>query len=912
MAHQDNFDWDDFCANADMELEPFTVPPADEPAPGQGDADVLDWAQVASLDAVIHTPLFSSPTAEPFDLDNHPPVHTTPLEENITVKDLDAQMKLLKQMLEEHMRDINEVKAEVEKSTKTVNGLAVMNGNAIAINEQNALRVDNLKAVYDEFVPWSLALHQSIQRVARSSGFVVSVNAEPKWQASMIWPRLVFFPMPDPTPDQLPRLENYLFDRYMHTLLRIFVLLSLVLLPALLPLNILGGKNEAEGVKGLDRLSISNVSALHTGQYWIHLLAAVFVAGSVCLILQAELQSYSRLSKATGVESPGSSILLVSTSNKQLTARSIQRHFNGVFGGVCSININHDFRLLAAQIRHRDEFIEKLEAAETELIRKANCTKRTLNQPSARNLTLPSWTLLWRRYLLPVDRPTMRLSALRWKGLPLTPFFGEKVDTIYHCRSSIVKCCIDIERDQLQPYKYPLLNSAFVYFNRPISDPLSILALIAKSPSFWTIKQGTTKKDIIWSNLPISWQEQCARTVVFYFLFIVLVLGSIPSAIVTGAFSQITYLTSLIPGLELVDSLPSWLLATIQGVLPPLMLALWTAFIPMAIRLLVDLQGLHSRQDVEKSVQIYYFIFLFFHVFLVVSLSASITTVIANLLDEGVSMPVVLAQNLPRASNYFFSYFILQASSTITRTLLQGEEVLNMLLSYVLDRTARQKWMRNESLHLKKWGTFVPVYTNLACIGLIYSAIAPLILLFGTIIFGSLWLLYRSYPPRLSDTALAGRGQFYPIAIHQLFIGLYFMELCLGGLFVLARSPDGKPACIAQAITMAFVVFLTLIFHCTIGYRGRLSWKSIAMMCGSKVLKYKEDKSGKEQETATIEYEDSVSMSRCIIWVPKDSLGIAENEGYHSRKENKRLVLSTKGAFFDRHGKIVLSGGLPK
>lgn len=173
------------------------------------------------------------------------------------------------------------------------------------------------------------------------------LNAKPKWQPCMAWLRLVFFPMPDPTPDQLCRLENYLFDRYMHTLLRIFVLLALALLPALLPVDILGGKNEAEGVKGLDRLSISNVSASHTSQYWIHLLAAVFVAGSVCLVLRAELQSYSRFNKARMVESPGSSILLVSASDKPLTAKSIQRHFSSVFGGVCSINLNRDFRLLA-------------------------------------------------------------------------------------------------------------------------------------------------------------------------------------------------------------------------------------------------------------------------------------------------------------------------------------------------------------------------------------------------------------------------------------------------------------------------------------------------------------------------------------------------------------------------------------
>lgn len=204
-------------------------------------------------------------------------------------------------------------------------------------------------------------------------------------------------------------------------------------------------------------------------------------------------------------------------------------------------------------------------------------------------------------------------------------------------------------------------------------------------------------------------------------------------------------------------------------------------------------------------------------------------------------------------------------------------------------------------------------------LGVIYSVIAPLILLFSTIIFGSLWILYRSYPPKLSDSILNGRGQFYPTAIHQLFIGVYFMELCLGGLFVLVRSPDGKSACTAQALTIAIVGFFTVIFHSTIDYRGRLRWKSIAM-CGSKVFSCEKEKSEKEQiqehSTATTVHssghENSGSISRCIVWVPRDSIGIAENEGYHSRKQNKRLILSCDGAFLNRHGKIVLRGGPPE
>jgi len=262
------------------------------------------------------------------------------------------------------------------------------------------------------------------------------------------------------------------------------------------------------------------------------------------------------------------------------------------------------------------------------------------------------------------------------------------------------------------------LNSAFVHFNHRLSIPLAVLTLKTRSPPSWTVKRGTAHDDIIWPNLAISWWEQCIRASIVYFLLVVLVLGFALPVTITGVLSQIAYLIGVIPALASVERLPNWILGIIQGVLPPMILMLLTVMVPPALRVLANLQGLYSRQAVENSVQLYYFIFLFVQVFLVVSLSASITTVIEELLSRVESVPVVLAQNLPKASNYFFSYFIIQASSTVTITLLHGNELFNFVLSRILDKTARQKWTRSESVHLKSWGTFIPVYTNLACIGM--------------------------------------------------------------------------------------------------------------------------------------------------------------------------------------------------
>jgi hypothetical protein len=53
-------------------------------------------------------------------------------------------------------------------------------------------------------------------------------------------------------------------------------------------------------------------------------------------------------------------------------------------------------------------------------------------------------------------------------------------------------------------------------------------------------------------------------------------------------------------------------------------------------------------------------------------------------------------------------------------TLLQISSLVQILvLSLILDRTARQMWVRSECLDLQRWGTFVPMLTNIACISIL-------------------------------------------------------------------------------------------------------------------------------------------------------------------------------------------------
>lgn len=58
-----------------------------------------------------------------------------------------------------------------------------------------------------------------------------------------------------------------------------------------------------------------------------------------------------------------------------------------------------------------------------------------------------------------------------------------------------------------------------------------------------------------------------------------------------------------------------------------------------------------------------------------------------------------------------------------------------------------------------------------------------------------------------------GGGLFFPSAINQLFTGLYFMEICLIGLFFLVRDSQDKVACAAQGVIIAVGFVLTIFYQ---------------------------------------------------------------------------------------------------
>ncbi|KAI1817822.1 DUF221-domain-containing protein [Poronia punctata] len=425
----------------------------------------------------------------------------------------------------------------------------------------------------------------------------------------------------------------------------------------------------------------------------------------------------------------------------------------------------------------------------------------------------------WEKWVKRSERPTHRLARFDWTPgwLPGLPLLNKKVDTIYWCRKELARLNNEIETDQANPERYPLMRSAFIQFNHQVAAHMACQSVIHHVPRHMAPRTvEISPNDVIWDNMAISWWSEWIRTAITIgVVFGMIILWAFPVGF-TGSISQIDGLIQTFPWLGGLAKNPTvrQVTSAVAGVLPAILLALLLWLVPVVMDVLAGFKGAKTGTQKSETVQQFYFAFLFVQVFLIVSLASGAIAIVEDVINNPTMITNTVASKLPSAANYFFSYMILQSLSVSSGTLLQIGALVNWyVIARIFNNTARNKWTTNTSLPDVKWGSYFPVYTNFACIALVYSVIAPIISIFAIITFSLLWIANRYsmlYVNRLSvDTG----GVLYPRALNQTFTGLYVMEIALIGLFFIQQNDHGVHACTPQAIIMIVVTALTALYQ---------------------------------------------------------------------------------------------------
>lgn len=126
--------------------------------------------------------------------------------------------------------------------------------------------------------------------------------------------------------------------------------------------------------------------------------------------------------------------------------------------------------------------------------------------------------------------------------------------------------------------------------------------------------------------------------------------------------------------------------------------------------------GITTESRIELFVHNAYFIFQVVQVFLITTVASAASGVLQNIIKNPMLARDLLSANLPKASNFYISYFILQGlAMSATRIVHLGGIFRHVLMANVGGpRLIARRYHNLRKIH---WGSVYPVFTNMGVIG---------------------------------------------------------------------------------------------------------------------------------------------------------------------------------------------------
>lgn len=427
--------------------------------------------------------------------------------------------------------------------------------------------------------------------------------------------------------------------------------------------------------------------------------------------------------------------------------------------------------------------------------------------------------------------------------------FCRRVDTIRWTRKRLKKLGREINKVRKRVNRGDAgssLPAAFIEFTSQNEAQVAYQSLAHHRPSHMSQRYiGVRPYEIIWLSLRMRWWERIARRFgIMTATALMTVFWSIPCAFV-GMTSNIKYLATIIPFLGWIEKLPQTIIGFLTGLLPAFALSLLMAIVPGILRgktfrflhvtlklinfvVLARAAGVPSHSLVEMFTQRAYFGFQVLQVFLVTTFTSSASASISNVIKNPMSARELLAESLPKASNFYLSYMIIQCLGLGAGQLLHLSGLFKYHIVQRFGRNPKVMYSRWHRLRRVHWGGILPVFINLGVIGrssnnatrnqsrsanvytaLSYSVIAPIILGFTAAGCSIMHLVYKYNLLYVFASEFDTRGLSYILALKQLLTGLYLAEVCLLGLFAL-KLAFGPVVMMFISITVTAVVHISL------------------------------------------------------------------------------------------------------
>ncbi|KAK4542054.1 hypothetical protein LTR36_007085 [Oleoguttula mirabilis] len=592
-------------------------------------------------------------------------------------------------------------------------------------------------------------------------------------------------------------LDAYLFLRFLRFIVWICFIGCCLTWPILLPIHATGGGDASQ----LDRITFGNVKK--NSYLWAHVaIAWMFFLGIIAFVAWERLhligmrQAYF-VNDDYAMHLSARTVLWLHAPREACQAENIHQFFGDDAEKLWAVKDTGDLDTLVAK---RNANAYALERAELDLI--ITAVKLRKQQGPATNGVNGANALEGQQVVPRAKRPTQREP----------PVVGNKVDILDKTRDTLGDLAKTIEAHRAAPSRnVPEQSAVFVAFN---SQPAAHRAYqqITFQPRQPTQDRflAVKPKEVLWENLAMPLATRLSKaSFALVFVIAFTIFFSIPVGLI-GTLSNVEYLSDRISWLSWINNLPPAVLGLLTGLLPPFLVSYFVSYVPKLFRHIAKLSGEPTAPQAELKTQAWYFAFQVFQVFLITTFSSGGAAVAAQIAKDPGSAPDLLAQSLPKASNFYLTYFLLQGLGSAASNVLNYSDLFTYLFSeYYMDRTPREHFTTHAQMKGMPFGAWYPKFTNLLVIAIAYACIAPLVLGFATI---GLFLYYLSYRYNLlyvRQTKIDTKGEAYKRALQQIPTGVYLAELSLIGLMG-ARKATVQTALMIVLLVLTAVINLLL------------------------------------------------------------------------------------------------------
>lgn len=663
-------------------------------------------------------------------------------------------------------------------------------------------------------------------------------------------------------------LDGYFYLRYIALGVGLSLLGVILLYPILLPVNATNGRN----YQGFELLSFANVT--NKNRFFAHVFLSWIFYGVIVFVIYRELYYYIMVRHALQTtplydSEVSSRTLVVTELHSELLDEGV---ILDTFPKAERVAFAHDESQLQKLVNERSKSAQKLEGALNKCLNKCVKMKRKADEkvgvPEVDGDELND-------YIPEKKRPKRRLG--KWK----IPFLGTKVDIIDYDSKKIGELNEDIHDLQSHWEDTRILPVCFIQFPSQFEAQRAFQTLKYRLKGMYGRSLiGYSGEDITWGNMELTKPMRKSKRVgANSFLTAMIIFWAIPVAVV-GCISNITFLTNKIHWLKFIDKCPKPLLGLITGILPAVALGILMSLVPPIIMFAGRKSGCMTVQETDLYCQSWYFAFQVVQVFLVTTCTSSASATVDAIIEDPASAMTLLANNLPKASNFYISYFLVQGLSVSSGTLLQLVGlILSKFIGKLLDSTPRKKWTRYCTLAKPSMGVAYPVMELLVAIALCYSLIAPLILIFSLV---GLLLMYLAYIYTLNYVqgfTFNSKGRNYPHALFQVFCGLYLSQVCLIGLFIMAKTWG-------PLVLEIVALVATILAHLWLKRRffplfDAVPLSAIRYVYGEKYAHYPSDQGWHEIKNAMDELErDDITRGQGTIFGGNSDVELNDNDSF--------------------------------